>query len=235
MRRTIVIGDVHGCRAELDALLDRVALTTDDDLVFVGDLVAKGPDSRGVLAIARQAKARIALGNHEQKLLAAREAARDQRPLPKLDATHERLLAELDESEWAELAALPLSIELPAHDVRVVHAGVVPGIPFERQDPWLVTHMRSISDAGEPSAKWGPLWGTKYEGPPHIVFGHNARKEPQLHAHATGLDTACVYGGELTALILPEGEKLPKPQERRELMVTERARRAYSDYGRELS
>jgi hypothetical protein len=235
MRRTIVIGDVHGCRAELDALLDRIAFTSNDQLVFVGDLVAKGPDSRGVLAIARRTRARVAVGNHEQKVLAAREAVREKRPLPKLDPTHERLLAELDEEEWAELAALPLSVELPAHGVRVVHAGVVPGVPFEQQDPWLVTHMRAILDTGEPSAKWGPLWGTKYKGPPHIVFGHNARKEPQLHADATGLDTACVYGGALTALVLPEGEQLPPPQERRDLLVSERAREAYSDYGRPLS
>lgn len=235
MARTIVIGDVHGCRDELDALLDRIALGSDDRLVFVGDLVAKGPDSRGVLAIARKAKARVAVGNHEEKLLAAREAAREKRPLPKLDPTHQRLLAELEEHEWAELAALPLHIELPEHGARVVHAGVVPGIPFEKQDPWMLTHMRSISEKGEPSAKWGPLWGLKYEGPPHIVFGHNARKEPQLHPHATGLDTACVYGGELTALVLPAGTKLPPPGERRDLLVSERARRAYSDYGRALS
>ena len=116
-----------------------------------------------------------------------------------------------------------------------MHAGVFPGVPFEQQDPWLVTHMRAILDTGEPSAKWGPLWGTKYKGPPHIVFGHNARKEPQLHADATGLDTACVYGGALTALVLPGGEQLPPPQERRDLLVSERAREAYSDYGRPLS
>lgn len=235
MARTIVIGDVHGCRDELDALLDRVAFTSDDRLVFVGDLVAKGPDSRGVLAIARKTKARVAVGNHEEKLLAAREAAREKRPLPKLDPTHARLLDELEEHEWAELAALPLHLELPEHGVRIVHAGVVPGIPFEKQDPWMLTHMRSISEKGEPSAKWGPLWGLKYEGPPHIVFGHNARKEPQLHPHATGLDTACVYGGELTALVLPAGATLPPPGERRDLLVSERARRAYSDYGRALS
>jgi len=234
MSRTIVIGDVHGCRAELEALLERVALASDDDLVFVGDLVAKGPDSRGVLAIARKTKARVAVGNHEEKLLAARTAKREKRALPKLDPTHERLLAELDDEEWAELEALPLSLELPAHDVRIVHAGVVPGIPFADQDPWLLTHIRSITEKG-PSVKWGPLWGASYEGPPHIVFGHNARKDPQLHAHATGLDTACVYGGELTALVLPAGARLPPPNERRDLLVSERARRAYSDYGRALS
>jgi serine/threonine protein phosphatase 1 len=49
LRRTIIIGDVQGCLAELDTLLDRLAITADDAILFVGDLVARGPDSRGVL------------------------------------------------------------------------------------------------------------------------------------------------------------------------------------------
>jgi hypothetical protein len=235
VRRTIVIGDVHGCLAELEDLLDKVALAGDDRLVFVGDLVAKGPDSRGVLALVRKLGARATLGNHEERVLAARRARREERTPPRLDGTHLALLDELDDSEWAELESLPLGIELPEHEVRVVHAGVLPGVPFEAQDPWLVTHIRSISEDGKPSAKWGPLWGARYTGPPHIVFGHNARKDPQLHPDATGLDTACVYGGVLTALVLPEGSRVPPPAERRDALVSTPARRAYSDYGRPLS
>lgn len=235
MTRTIVIGDVHGCSAELQTLLDKLALATDDQLVFVGDLVAKGPDSRGVLALVRKLHARVALGNHEERVLAARKAlAKDETP-PRLDPTHQALLETLDDEEWTELESLPLSVELPEHEIRVVHAGVVPGIPFSEQDPWLVTHMRSISEDGVPSSKWGPLWGARYAGPPHVVFGHNARKEPQLHPDATGLDTACVYGGALTALVLPAGARVPSPSERRDALVSTPARRAYSDYGRPLS
>jgi hypothetical protein len=235
VRRSIVIGDVHGCSAELDELLDEVALASDDRLVFVGDLVAKGPDSRGVLALARKHAARTTLGNHEERMLEARAARREGRPLPRLDPTHAALLEELDEEEWAMLAAMPLGLELTEHAVRVVHAGIVPGIPFAEQDPWLVTHIRSIGEDGKPSSKWGPLWGARYAGPPHIVFGHNARREPQLHADATGLDTSCVYGGRLTALVLPEGSPVPPPADRGDALVSVRARRAYADYGRPLS
>lgn len=235
MRRTIVIGDVHGCFAELEALLEKTAVTSNDAVVFVGDLVAKGPDSRRVLRIARELGARVALGNHEEKLLEARGAQKSGEALPKLGKTHLALLAELDDVEWAQLESLPLGIELPSHELRVVHAGVVPGIPFHEQDPWLVTHLRSIAEDGTPSSKWGPLWGARYTGPPHIVFGHNARKEPQLHADATGLDTACVYGGALTALVLPDGAPVPSAAERRDALVSVAARAAYSDYGRPLS
>jgi hypothetical protein len=230
MARFVVVGDVHGCRAELDALLDRVALAHDDRLVFVGDLVAKGPESRAVLKLARSLGALVALGNHEERVLEARRARRAGKPLPKLDKTHAALLDELDDEEWAMLEALPLWIDLDER-LRIVHAGVVPGVPMTEQDPYNLTHMRSLSDQGEPSSKWGPLWGARYAGPPHIVFGHNARKDPQLHPAATGLDTGCVYGGMLTALVLEQGSLPPEPSVRHDALVQVRAREAYADYG----
>ena len=230
MRRSIIIGDVHGCSAELKALLDRIGPTRDDTVALVGDLVAKGPRSREVLSMVRELGAKVALGNHEERLLEARRARRAGEPLPKLDKTHAALLEELEDQEWAELEALPLWLDLDER-LRVVHAGLVPGVPIEQQDPYHLTHVRSISETGEPSTKWGPPWGARYSGPPHVVFGHNARKDPQLHPDATGLDTGCVYGGLLTALVIPTGSLPPEPAERRDALVSVQAREAYSDYG----
>lgn len=230
MPRFIVIGDVHGCSTELEALLERLAPAGADQVAFVGDLVAKGPHSRRVLGVVRELGARVALGNHEERLLEARAARREGRPLPRLGASHLRLLDELDDDDWQMLEAMPRWLELDPR-LRVVHAGIVPGIPMDEQDPHHLTHVRSISASGEPSSRWGPPWGALYRGPPHIVFGHNARKDPQLHPDATGLDTGCVYGGALTALVLEQGEAPPPPGERGDVLVAEPARRAYSDYG----
>jgi len=232
--RTIVIGDVHGCAAELDRLLDKVAPTEDDTLTFVGDLVARGPDTRKVLRTVRSLGARVVRGNHEERLLGGRAARRAGAPPPKLGKTHQALLEELDDADWAMLEALPLSLDLPDDGLRIVHAGVVPGVPFEAQDPYLLTHLRSIADDGTPSVKWGTPWGARYEGPPHVVFGHNARKDPQLHPDATGLDTGCVYGGALTALVLTRGAAMPPPSSRRDVLVSIPAKKAYSDYGQPL-
>jgi hypothetical protein len=229
MQRLIVVGDVHGCSVELDELLDRVAVTSADQVVLVGDLVAKGPNSRLVLKLVRELGAAVALGNHEERLLEARTARREGRPLPKLDVTHERLLDELTDEDWAMLEAMPRWLELDPR-WRVVHAGIVPGIPMAEQEPHHLTHLRSISESGEPSKKWGPPWGARYAGPPHIVFGHNARKDPQIHPDATGLDTGCVYGGALTALVVPRGSEAPRPEDRRDALVSQPARRAYSEY-----
>jgi hypothetical protein len=109
-----------------------------------------------------------------------------------------------------------------------VHAGLVPGIAIERQDPWVLTHIRSIDPDGSPSSKLRPpFWASLYTGPPHIVFGHNALTGLQLHSWATGLDTACVYGGALSALVLDAGAHVPPVAERESAIVSVPARRRY--------
>ncbi|HWZ89311.1 MAG TPA: metallophosphoesterase family protein [Polyangiaceae bacterium] len=234
MARSIFIGDVHSCAAELAELFSAVAVADDDRVYFVGDLLSRGPDARGVLNLFRAVRARSVMGNHEQRLLASRHARQRGEPGPKLGASHAEVAVQLNDDDWAVLESFPLWIDVAEHGVRVVHAGVVPGVPFEAQDPWLLTHIRSITEDGKPSEKWGTLWGCLYTGSPHIVFGHNARQRPQIHPAATGLDTACVYGGALTALVLPDGAAPPPPDSRLDALVSVRARRAYSDYGRDL-
>jgi hypothetical protein len=228
VERTIVVGDVHGCRAELEELLSKLALGSEDALYFVGDLIARGPDGVGVLDLAARLEARSVMGNHERRLLHARAArARGERG-PRLGPSHERLLAELGASHWEQLEALPLWLDVSSHPLRIVHAGVVPGVPIQEQDPWALTHMRCLSDDGKPTdARGATLWGERYREEPHVVFGHNAVDGLQLHSRATGLDTGCVYGGRLTALVLPAGEPVPKKKDRPDVLRSVRARAAY--------
>src|SRR5262249_18347909 len=149
------------------------------------------------------------------------------RPKP-LGPTHECVARALRPSDWALLQRTQAWLDLPRHQVRVVHAGVEPGLPFALQERWTLMHIRTIDADGEPSEEAvsrsikdrgrherRSLWGSRYIGPPHVVFGHNAAQVPQIHRWATGLDTGCVYGGELTALILDAGEPVPnEPRER---------------------
>ena len=67
--RLIAIGDIHGCHAEFAELLERLAPTKDDQLILLGDLVNRGPDSTKVIDLARAANAISLLGNHELRLL----------------------------------------------------------------------------------------------------------------------------------------------------------------------
>jgi hypothetical protein len=224
MPRTVIVGDVHGCRAELDALLGRVGFDAGDRLVMVGDLVVRGPDPAGVIDLLEQLGARAVRGNHEDRLLGCRAGTLS------IGEAQLAAMAALGARHWAFLEALPLWLDLPEHSLRVVHAGVVPGVPIERQAPRALMYMRCLSPAGEPVEKRGDaVWGARYRGPPHVVFGHNAQAEPQIHADATGLDTGCVYGGRLTALVLPAGVAPPPPESRGDALVSVPAARRYAD------
>jgi hypothetical protein len=226
-RRTIIFGDVHGCSRELGELLGLLGPTSEDQLFFVGDLVARGPDSRGVLGIVREVGGKTVLGNHEARLLDVRRARLRDATEP-LAARYEALFRELGDADWSMLDSMPLFIDLPEHDARIVHAGVVPGKPFREQDAWTLTNIRSIAPDGSASSESGAeSWGATYRGKPHVVFGHDARRRLQIYPWATGIDTGCVYGGSLTALVLPQGETVPFPEKRRELLVSVRAHDAY--------
>lgn len=227
MARTIIVGDVHGCRGELEDLLAHLGFGASDRLVMVGDLVVRGPDPAGTVDLVRRLGARAVRGNHEDRLLKWRARATDARR-PGLGVMQRETVGALRRRHWEFFASLPLWLDLPEHGIRVVHAGVLPGLPIEQQDPRVIMYMRSLSPEGEPEERRGSvLWGARYEGPPHVVFGHNASDKPQIHAHATGIDTGCVYGGRLSAMVLREGEPPPPPEERQDVLVSVPARRAY--------
>jgi hypothetical protein len=224
MTRTVIVGDVHACTGELEDLLERVRFDeAKDRLVLVGDVIVRGPDPHGTLALARRLGARAVRGNHEDKLLAWRRGRKE------LGPDHARVASALTEDEWRTLEAMPLWLELPEHGARVVHAGVVPGMALEDTPAEALLKMRTVDARGRWSddADAGRPWGTLYEGPPHVVFGHWARPEPQLHAWATGLDTACVYGGRLTAMVLDAGEPVPRGEDVRHLLRSVPAMRKY--------
>lgn len=216
MQRTIVVGDVHGCVDELRDLLRACGHARGDRLVLVGDVVAKGPDSQAVVQLLREAHAQAVMGNHDAHALKALEKGDSVKPERK------QLLDTLTKADWAYLAALPLYLRLGperagAADTVVVHAGVVPGVPLEDQDREHLLTLRSLRDDGTPSKKIeGTPWAVMWKGPERIVFGHDAVRGLQQQPMATGLDTGCVYGGQLTALVLPERR-----------IVSVRARRGY--------
>jgi hypothetical protein len=234
MARTLFIGDVHSCADELEELCDRAALVNGDRVIFTGDLVSRGPKPHQVLKLFRKLGARAAIANHEQRLLDAHRARARGEKGPRLGGSHQALMNELSPEDWQLLAELPLFVQVPEHGVVVAHAGIDPSLPFAAQDPWVVTHVRSLDADGKPSEKWGAPWGASYAGPEHIVFGHNARKRPQLHPYATGLDTGCVYGGRLTGMLLAQGSAPPNVAERAQTLVSVASRAEYADYGRGL-
>jgi hypothetical protein len=208
MQRTIIVGDVHGCADELQLLLRRCGHAKGDRVVLAGDLVAKGPDSQGVVQFARENGVLAVLGNHDAFALAHRHEGHKQS-----HQDRRSYIATLRAEDWEYLQALPLYLRLgPAkpgeRDTLVVHAGLAPGVPLEQQKREHMLSLRSIADTGEPTNRLllHFPWAARWPGPEKVVFGHDAVRGLQQWPHALGLDTGCVYGRLLTALILPEGE-----------------------------
>jgi hypothetical protein len=209
--RTLVIGDVHGCLDELRALVEQAGVTPDDDVVFVGDLVAKGPDSAGVVAWARERGAGAVLGNHDDHVLHALAGDVGSK------AQHHQVARTLSAADADWLAALPLWRRVSSGDKPhvVIHAGMVAGVAVEKQAREHLLAMRSITADGRPSKRIeGAPWGALWTGPEYVVFGHDAVRGLQQHPLATGLDTGCVYGRELTALWLPAHQLVSVPARR---------------------
>ncbi len=227
MKRTVIIGDVHGCREELDDLLRLAAVDGTDSVVFVGDLIARGPDSLGVLDRVYALDAVSVIGNHERRLLEIHEAEQVRGEHVKLSTAYRQLVEQLRPHDWEFLRNMRYSLELPHHCLHVAHAGVMPGRAMNQQDSWVLTHIRSIDENGNPSASLGNRsWAEGYSGP-HIVFGHSAQRGVQLHEHATGLDSGCVYGKRLTSLVLQEDEPVPPLSRRARSLVSVPARRVH--------
>ncbi|CAM9180383.1 unnamed protein product [Chrysoparadoxa australica] len=206
--RVIAIGDVHGCIDELQELIRLVDYSPGDLLLFLGDLVAKGPDSVGVIQMARELGAIGVRGNHEYEVLRWHHIITSGEEIPPSAAAseHYEIAKRLSPEDIAWLKSCPWYLHSRDLDALFVHAGFVSGIRLPRQNPRLMMNMRSILPDGTVTSKhfehwpWARLW----DGPLSVYFGHDAERGLQMHEHAVGIDTGCVYGGRLTACILPE-------------------------------
>jgi len=223
--RTIVVGDVHGCYDELVELVnDRLSFNTrfPDRLVFVGDLIDRGPKSADVVRCVRRlqnfhgpAQVVCLMGNHEEKRVRYERHVRRQKQDPSykipMRAREPIALSDAD-LEWME--KLPLWVELEDGYV-ACHAGALPGVPFREQDrdTYLMcqlidaeTHKRisGIHDYENPP-RGMVFWSRRWDGPEHIIYGHTVRQLPDVciaeQANCVGIDTGCCYGGQLTAAV----------------------------------
>jgi diadenosine tetraphosphatase ApaH/serine/threonine PP2A family protein phosphatase len=208
--RTIVIGDLHGCYDEAVELLDRLAVTSSDRVIFAGDFVDRGPRRRECVELAMRHEG--VLGNHEEKHLRMRG-----RPDSALIPDHLETRRALEPAHYAWFESLPLFLRIPEANAVVVHAGVLPGIPVDRQAPSVLLHGQCIRPPEEKSfwpskapSGW-TFWTNHWKGPERVVFGHTVLDRPLVSEWAVGIDTGCAHGGALTALVLPEGRIVSVP------------------------
>jgi hypothetical protein len=190
-----IVGDVQGCHQELLDLLGAAHFDpARHRLTFVGDLINRGPDSAGVLAVARRHRARVVVGNHEDALVsgfAGETMARVRAQLgSELDAT------------IAWISTWPTFLRFEALSLIVVHAGIAPGKRPEQCTRAELTRIRAVD---------GTPWFDSWRGPETVVFGHWAKLGKVDRPLAKGLDTGCVYGGRLTGIFWPRAEWVSVP------------------------
>jgi len=165
--RLIFVGDIHGCKEELQALLKMVQFDPKKDhLITTGDMIAKGPDSLGTVDLLREIGASCVRGNNEDRILLLAhdlnssilrhngDSARGNTTLeksfnPPSQRSDESLSGSLNADQIDYLQSCPVilkigKVEALHGDVVVVHAGLVPGVPLENQDPISVMTMRTI-------------------------------------------------------------------------------------------
>jgi predicted kinase len=220
-----IIGDVHGCIAELTELLDRLGYVVTDGVhrhpegriaVFIGDLVDRGPDSIGVVRLVDsmvQAKsALLILGNHDEKFLRYLQGHH-------VEIKHglQRTVAQftaLSPDEQVVFAArtcalfrraLPY-IVLDNWRLVVTHAGIKERM-IGRLSRRIIRFCLYGDPTGEYTADGRPIrrdWAQDYHGKALIVYGHTPVPEPEFRNNTVNIDQGCVFGGQLTALRYPE-------------------------------
>ncbi|GAB3716075.1 polynucleotide kinase-phosphatase [Amycolatopsis oliviviridis] len=214
-----VIGDVHGCREELDELLAELGYADGvhpegRTAVFVGDLVDRGPDTPGVLrrvmAMAEAGSALVVCGNHEQKLVRALNG-RNVKVTHGLAESLEQLSAQ-DEDFRAKARAfcegLIAHYVLDGGKLVVAHAGLPE--KFHGRASGRVRSTALYGDTTGETDEYGlPVrlpWARDYRGTAMVLYGHTPTLEPEWVNGTMCLDTGCVFGGKLTALRYPERE-----------------------------
>ena len=207
----VAIGDIHGCAKTLDLLLQKVAPPEKDHIVFVGDYVDRGPDSRGVidrlLELDKTHTCTFLRGNHEALMLTYLDG-KDYRlwqangGLSTLESyTTSGREAFIPEEHVAFIRSTELFCE--TEDYFFVHAGLKPQLSIEENTRrfgedvllWERSHLHADRLAWEKT----------------VICGHTPQPRPIDREHLIGIDTGCVYHtrpqlGRLTAVRLPERE-----------------------------
>jgi len=175
--RVIVVGDVHGCVDELRDILKLADFRPGDQVIFLGDLVAKGPDSVAVVKIAREIGARSVRGNHDFEVIRWWSAQMNGLSSSvSVNMEHLKIAQDLDREDHEWLFNCPWFIRIPEMKYLLVHAGFVPGVDLYQQNPLLMMNMRSVLPNGIITNRYvaNSPWASYWKGPETVVYGHDA-------------------------------------------------------------
>ena len=201
--RSFIIGDIHGCRNLLEEMLRIIPWNPEEDnLIFIGDYIDRGDDSKGVVDILinlmkMSPNVQCLMGNHESLFLDY-ISGRDKKTflynggIETLNSYKVNGNIKIPQEHISFFENLKTLIELDNY--YVVHAGLMPGVDIENQtvqDKLWIREKFIFSD---------------YDFGKKIIFGHTPYLSPYMTHNKIGLDTGAVFGNKLTCIELP-GEK----------------------------
>jgi protein phosphatase len=220
-----VIGDVHGCHAALRRLCDVMGYDASfrhpsRKLVFVGDLINRGPDSVSVLRTAiglvESGNGLAVLGNHDDALL--RWLAGKAPDLKDdLQATIHAIDDQPDRNElWARIRRFyetrPLILDLDEGRLWVVHAGLKDDMRHRRDEETRRYLLNGKAVGKSPEGKTlREDWAREYRGTAFVAYGHTPVPRAEIRFNTVNIDTGAVRGGPLTALRWPEKTTISVP------------------------
>jgi serine/threonine protein phosphatase 1 len=211
--RTLVVGDIHGCQAELLQLLELAGLDPGDRLISVGDAIDRGPASVPVVELLRtRPNTTWLMGNHERKHV---RSFRGETAAALSQAITRRQVGQDVYPALVEyLDTLPRYLELP--EAVLVHAFFEPGVPLAAQRENVI--VGTLSGQAHLRRGYRQPWYELYDSPKPIVVGHHdylGTGEPLVYRDRVfGIDTGCCNGRRLTGLLLPEFRILSVPSAR---------------------
>lgn len=204
--RTLVVGDIHGCWDEFQDLLDKAGVTNDDQIIAIGDLVNRGPESKKVLDFFRKKKhpnAQAIIGNHERGHLKVAKGKGNKQPSISMMYTRWQLGKHYDKA-LDYMASLPMYIKLPS--ALLVHAYYEPTVRLKNQRKDVIIGTMTAEQYLKETYKYP--WYELYDYDKPLICGHrdwSGRMEVFNHKDRVyGIDTRCVYGGSLTGMWLPD-------------------------------
>ncbi|MGL4209583.1 MAG: metallophosphoesterase family protein [Candidatus Adiutrix sp.] len=201
-QRILAIGDIHGCHEKLEKMLNTLSWNPNngDLLVFLGDYIDRGPHSYEVIStltalIAQHPKNVLPLmGNHEKMFLDFISGLRIPHAYGDGVANTVRSFAARDHALTTGHLRFLRNLHLyhETSDYIFVHAGLRPGVSISQQTPEDMLWIRD------------EFLNSDYDFGKTVVFGHTPFQEPFVSRNRIGIDTGAVFGGALTAVILPE-------------------------------
>ena len=199
-KRVIVYGDIHGCLEEFKLLRKKIKPTKKDIEVVVGDFLNKGLYSLQTLRYIKKHSILSVVGNNEERVLKEFKKG-------KTSNYHDK--------DIKFLKSLPYYLRIK--NITIVHGGIPLKVKLNKkltkEQKKEITMLRYY-DKELNSLSWKEkdrlykYWGELYDGRDgFVVYGHNPFKKPRKDKFAIGIDTGCVYGGELTAIVFKKKKK----------------------------